>query len=142
MIEIDNISLDEWYTCVKPYQQTILRQLVSQFGEERAAEEWLTAKGPMQTATFGGSQSNEADTENYWNRLKEELDKFICGHTDYEKEQKKFLAVGKGVGIGAVSGIATWLSPIIGLAQPIILPALILLLHTASKIGVKAYCNK
>ena len=39
MIEIDNLSLNEWYTCLKPYQRAIIEQLVAKYGEERAAEE-------------------------------------------------------------------------------------------------------
>ena len=95
MIEIDDLSLNEWYACLKPYQKVVIEQLVSKYGEEKAAEEWLTARGPIQTATFGGSQTNTAEAQNYWSRLKDEFDKLICGHPDYEKEQKKFLAAGK-----------------------------------------------
>ncbi|RHH09620.1 hypothetical protein DW228_14860 [Bacteroides fragilis] len=58
MIEIDDLSLNEWYACLKPYQKVVIEQLVSKYGEEKAAEEWLTARGPIQTATFGGSQTN------------------------------------------------------------------------------------
>lgn len=72
MIEIDNLSLNEWYTCLKPYQRAIIEQLVAKYGEERAAEEWLTARGPMQTATFGGSQVNAENAPKYWDRLRSE----------------------------------------------------------------------
>ena len=89
MIEIDNLSLDEWYTCLKPYQKNAIEQLVAKYGEEKAAEEWLTARGPMQTATFGGTQTKAEDTHSYWNRLRTEIDKLICGHPDYKKEQEK-----------------------------------------------------
>ena len=77
MIEIDNLSLDEWYTCLKPYQKNAIEQLVAKYGEEKAAEEWLTARGPMQTATFGGTQTKAEDTHSYWNRLRTEIDKLI-----------------------------------------------------------------
>ena len=65
MIEIDDLSLNEWYACLKPYQKVVIEQLVSKYGEEKAAEEWLTARGPIQTATFGGSQTNTAEAQNY-----------------------------------------------------------------------------
>ena len=42
MIEIDDLSLNEWYACLKPYQKVVIEQLVSKYGEEKAAEEWLT----------------------------------------------------------------------------------------------------
>ena len=47
MIEIDDLSLNEWYACLKPYQKVVIEQLVSKYGEEKAAEEWLTARGPF-----------------------------------------------------------------------------------------------
>ena len=87
MIEIDDLSLNEWYACLKPYQKVVIEQLVSKYGEEKAAEEWLTARGPIQTATFGGSQTNTTDAQSYWSRLKDEFDKLICGHPDYENKR-------------------------------------------------------
>ena len=38
MIEIDDLSLNEWYACLKPYQKVVIEQLVSKYGEEKAAE--------------------------------------------------------------------------------------------------------
>ena len=59
----------------------------------------------------------------------------------YEKEQKKFLAAGKSIGLGSVTALSNWLSPIIGMTPAILVPAIILILHTTSKMGVKAYCS-
>lgn len=141
MIEIDNLSLDEWYSCLKPYQKTVIEQLVAKYGEEKAAEEWLMSRGPMQTATFGGVQIGSENPTNYWNRFKTEFDKLICGHPDYEKEQEKFLATGKTIGLGCVTALANWIAPIIGMSPALLVPAIILLLHTMAKMGVKAYCS-
>lgn len=135
MIEIDNLSLNEWYTCLKPYQRAIIEQLVAKYGEERAAEEWLTARGPMQTATFGGSQVNAENAPKYWDRLRSEIDKLICGHPDYKKEQEKILAAGKSIGLGGVTALANWLSPLIGMSSALLAPAIILILHTMAKMG-------
>lgn len=139
MIEIDALSLSDWYTCLKPYQKNAIEQLVAKYGEERAAEEWLMARGPIQTATFGGAQTS--NSESYWNRLKDEFDKLICGHPDYENEQKKFISASKTIGLGSVTALSTWLSPIVCLSPAILVPAIILLLHTTSKMGIKAYCS-
>lgn len=140
MIEIEDLSLDEWFKCLKPYQSSIIRQLVDNLGEERAAEEWITSTGPIQTATFGGNPFNKVDQKSYWSRIKEEFDKFICGHSAYEKEREKFLSTGKLLGTGAVSTLATWLSPSVGLPPTILIPSILLLLHTTAKISVQAYC--
>lgn len=113
---------------------------IAKYGEERAAEEWLTARGPMQTATFGGSQVNAENAPKYWDRLRSEIDKLICGHPDYKKEQEKILAAGKSIGLGGVTALANWLSPLIGMSPALLTPAIILILHTMAKMGVKAYC--
>lgn len=139
MIEIDNLPLDEWYTCLKSYQKDIIEQLVAKYGEEIAAEEWFMARGPIQTATFGGVQTN--NNESYWNRFKDEFDKLICGHPDYESEQKKFMSASKTIGLGSVTALSTWLSPIVCVSPAILVPAIILMLHTTSKMGIKAYCS-
>lgn len=139
MIDIENISLDEWYKCLKPYQVNIIKELVAIHGEERAAELWITSVGPVNTATFGGSPTG--DQSKYWDKLKKEFDKFICGHSEYENEQKKFISTGKLIGTGAVSSIATWISPAVGMSPALLVPALLLLMHTAAKITVNAYCS-
>ncbi|MCD7898891.1 MAG: hypothetical protein LUH22_03185 [Bacteroides sp.] len=141
MIKIENLPLESWINELKPYQKNIIIQLVSNFGEEKAAEEWISSRGPIQTATFGGDTSNIPDSKTYWNRLKEEFDKLVCGHPDYKKEQEKFATAGKAIGTGAVASISNWLAPIVGMSPSILIPAVILLLYTTAKIGVKAYCS-
>ena len=140
-MEIENLTLDEWYTCLKPYQKNMIEQLVSKHGEEKAAEEWFIARGPVQTVTFGGTQANAAEATKYWTRLKDEFDKLICGHPDYEKEQKKILTAGKAIGLSSVTALANWLSSVIGMSPSILVPTVVLILHTTSKMGVNAYCS-
>jgi|CZCB01.1.fsa_nt_gi hypothetical protein len=140
MIEIEKKPLEDWYEVLKPYQKSVLEQLVERYGEEKAAEEWITAMGPVQTATFGGDTSNRVNQKMYWNRLKDEFDKFICGHSSYKEEQEKLLSSGKLLGPGVVSSLATWIAPAVGMPPSIIAPALVLLLYIAAKISVKAYC--
>lgn len=140
MIEIDNLSLDEWYTCLKPYQKNAIEILVAKYGEEKAAEVWITARGPIQTATFGGSQNQNEKTLNYWNRLKDEFDKLICGHPDYEKERDKFTVAGESIGLSGASALTAIIAPLIGVSTVLLLPAIVLLLHVAAKMGIKAYC--
>ena len=79
--------------------------------KKRRAEEWITVMGPVQTATFGGDTSNRVNQKMYWNRLKDEFDKFICGHSSYKEEQEKLLSSGKLLGPGVVSSLATWIAP-------------------------------
>lgn len=140
MIEIENIPLEDWLKPLKPYQRNIIKQLVAKYGEEKAAEEWINARGPMQTVTFGGVTEDINNKKNYWNRLRNEFDKLICGHADYQKEHDKFVNAGKPIGLGAVTYIADWIAPAVGMSTAILIPAIALVLSTTAKMGVKAYC--
>lgn len=119
----------------------MITSLVQKYGEEKAAEEWITTVGPLQTATFGGDSFDKVDQKRYWIRFREEFDKLICGHPTYEEDLKKILFTGKSLGTGAVTYIATIIGPVIGMAPAILVPPIILLLHTVTKITVKAYCT-
>lgn len=140
MIEIENIPLEDWLKSLKPYQRNFIEQLVAIYGEEKAAEEWINARGPMQTVTFGGVTEDADNKINYWNRFRNEFDKFICGHTDYQDEHDKFVAAGNPIGLGAVAYIADWIAPAVGMSTAILIPAIALVLSTTAKMGVKAYC--
>ncbi len=140
MIEIENIPLEDWLKPLKPYQRNFIKQLVAKYGEEKAAEEWINARGPMQTVTFGGVTEDINNKKNYWNRLRNEFDKLICGHADYQKEHDKFVNAGKPIGLGAVTYIADWIAPAVGMSTAILIPAIALVLSTTAKMGVKAYC--
>ena len=140
MIEIENIPLEDWLKPLKPYQRNFIKQLVAKYGEEKAAEEWINASGPMQTVTFGGVTEDINNKKNYWNRLRNEFDKLICGHADYQNEHDKFVNAGKPIGLGAVTYIADWIAPAVGMSTAILIPAIALVLSTTAKMGVKAYC--
>ena len=140
MIEIENIPLEDWLKPLKPYQRNFIKQLVAKYGEEKAAEEWINARGPMQTVTFGGVTEDINNKKNYWNKLRNEFDKLICGHADYQNEHDKFVNAGKPIGLGAVTYIADWIAPAVGMSTAILIPAIALVLSTTAKMGVKAYC--
>lgn len=139
-LSIEKITTEECYASLKPYQRAIIEKLVAKYGEEGAAEQWLTSRGPCQTSTFGGSPQEQTQPLSYWSRFKTEFDKFICGHSDYDKEREKFISTGKPLGLAGVTGISTWLGPLIGISPVLLVPAIALLLTATSKMGVKAYC--
>lgn len=58
-----------------------------------------------------------------------------------KKNKRIFKQAGKSIGLGSVTALSNWLSPIIGMTPAILVPAIILILHTTSKMGVKAYCS-
>ncbi|MDE6650722.1 MAG: hypothetical protein K2K45_12420 [Muribaculaceae bacterium] len=139
-LSIQPITIEECFASLKPYQRGIIEKLVAKYGEEGAAEQWITSQGPCQTSTFGGSPQEQSHAPSYWSRFKAEFDKFICGHPDYDKEREKFVSTSKPLGLAGVTGISTWLGPLIGMSPVLLVPAIALLLTATSKMGVKAYC--
>ena len=140
-MEIVDESLETWLSVLKPYQRNTIKALLAKNDgdEEIVANLWLSSFGPINTATFGGLSSNESP-KNYWRCLKDELNKLICGDS-YEEDRKQFLDMGGLINIGASSQIAAFLAPIIGVSASFLTPAIVLLLHTISKVSVNAFCS-
>ncbi|MBJ2189722.1 MULTISPECIES: hypothetical protein [Duncaniella] len=140
-LEIENITLEDCYSILKPYQRRIVEKLVEKYGIEGAAEKWLLAKGPCQTSTFGGVTQDDKQQNDYWSRFRYEFDKLLCGHQDYEIEREKFVGTSKTIGLAGITAISTWIGPLIGLSPVLLVPSVALLLTTISKMGIKAYCS-
>lgn len=140
-MEIVDESLETWLGVLKPYQRNTIKALLANNDgdEEKVANLWLSSFGPINTATFGGLSSSESK-KNYWKCLKDELNNLICGDS-YEEDRKQFLDMGGLINIGASSQIAAFLAPIIGVSASFLTPAIVLMLHTISKVSVNAYCS-
>lgn len=136
-MEIPNYKLDEWLSVLKPYQKDIILQLVSQYGEEKAIEKWLTASGPTSTVKFGG----EGNMKPFLDRYKIEIDKLICGHPDYNNERTEFGENGQNLKTVIVSSISSLIGSTLGVSGAVLAPVIVLSLYTAGKMGVKAYCS-
>lgn len=139
-MEVETLSQDEWFSILKPYQRKYIEQLVQTYGEETTAEIWLTSVGPLQTARFGGANDSLGDRKDYWRRFKTEFDKFICGHPDYSEVRNKASQQAGSIGLIAVPLISSEIAASVGISHVIIVPAVVLLLNAASKVGVRAYC--
>lgn len=139
-MEIEQLNLDEWLSVLKPYQIKTITTLVQKYGEEEAAKRWIESKGPINTVTFGGLPSN-TQNRNYYEALKLEIHKFICGQNNYKEERKKIFGKGDLINTAVASKMAIMFSPIIGISVPMLLPALLLILNVISKISVNAFCS-
>lgn len=141
-MEIENTSLDVWLETLKPFQRKAIKKMLANNGddEEKVAELWLSSFGPINTVTFGGVPTT-ASRKNYFQCLKGELNKLICGNDVYEIERTKILNSGNLVNVAASAKIASVIAPIIGISISVLAPALVLMLHTISKMTVNAYCS-
>lgn len=136
-MEIPNYELDEWLSILKPYQRDIMTQLVSEYGEEKAIEKWLSASGPTSTVKFGG----DGNTKPFLDRYKIEINKLICGHPDYENERGEFNKENGKLKTVIVSSISSLIGSKLGVAATVLAPVIVLTLYTVGKMGVNAYCS-
>ena len=141
MIDIRDFDLDQALNALPSYQAELLKSLVRSNGEERTAEIWIDSNGPREIRHYGGTSGTQLVTNsNYWKRFKKQIDGFICGGQDWEEENKQAKKIGEGGIISISTGIAQAISPVLGIAVPILVPPIVLVLHVAAKAGIKAYC--
>lgn len=139
MIHIENSPIEEWIGELKPYQQEIIISFVAQFGEQDAAKKWLQSNGPSNTIQFGGNPNSDSTT--FYQQCVNEFNKFICGHPDYKEYRNKIKQeepIGKGIIITLISGA---LASNLGFAASLLAPFVALMLFSAGKIGLNAYCS-
>jgi len=136
-MEIPNYELDDWLSVLKPYQKSIVSQLVSEYGQEKTIEKWLTASGPTVTVKFGG----DGNMKPFLDRYKIEINKFICGHPDYNNERTQFDEKSENYKTLIVSSISSLIGSTLGVAGAALAPVIVLSLSIAGKMGVKAYCS-
>ena len=139
MIPIANDDIDNWLIVLKPYQADSIRLLINEYGDENAAEKWLTANGPSNQVAFGGISDQNQDNTFYTN-FKIEFHKFICGDPKYETERNRLgvsLIAPKQLIISIISGA---LGATFGVTGALLAPAVCVLLFIVGKMGVNAYC--
>ncbi len=138
MKEIDNIKLVEWLNELKPYQKNSISVLIDKFGEEKAAEIWITSNGPSNNVPFGGTPQS---SQPFYDRFKLEFQKFICGHPDYEGYRKKLGAESPVIKTLYISMISSAIGATIGFSATLLAPAVAILLSTVGQMGLNAYCS-
>jgi len=137
-IEIPDNEIEEWLSELMPYQRNTIAELIGKFSPEEAAEKWITAKGAQNTIPFGGSK----DTKPFWDKFREELDKFLCDYDSYIEEKA---ALNNEAGLTKavlISGISAAIGATIGYTATLLAPPVAILLWSVGKMGVNAYCNK
>ena len=139
MKEIENIKLTDWLSELKPYQRNSIEILIKNYGEEKAAEIWITSNGPLNNIPFGGERVK--DTKPFFDRFKTEFGKFICGHPDYDEDRKKLGIESPNIKSMIIAAISGALGARLGLATTLLAPAVVLLLSCVGKMGLKAYCQ-
>lgn len=133
-MNIPELSTEEWIEVLEPFQQDLIRNLLSEHSEEEAMQLWIKVSGPEQTVAFGGSGKVD-----YLKAFKSEFDKFVLGDAKYQdiiKEFNEHTTVSK---FFVVSFIATALSESLGVVSGVVAPLIVLALGSIGRIGLNAY---
>lgn len=140
MIQIEKFNLQEALNQLPSYQSKTIQVLIDKHGEENAAKIWIESNGPKEISHNGGTTQIISQDSSYWQRLKEQFNSFVCGNENYSDERKQAIAIGETGATSLAAYLAGIISPIIGISVPILVPAILLLLHLAAKMGIGAYC--
>ena len=138
MSNLEEISLDEWLSVLKPYQINSIKTLINIHGEDKAAEIWISANGPSNIAQFGGIHQS---TQPFFDNFKTEFKKFICGRPDYDSYRIQLNSESKVINTIYVSVISAAIGATLGFAAALLAPAVAILLSAVGKMGIKAYCT-
>ena len=137
MINIPNNTLDEWLRELKPYQSNSIRELNKDNEIEEVARIWITIQGNDTTVPFGVVEN----TTPFWERFKEEFNKFICDDDSYKEEKQKLLKENTVTNGLLISVISAALGSTIGFTATILAPAVVIMLSIVAKVGKMAYCK-
>lgn len=135
--EVPNSDLDAWLSVLKPYQRNVIKEFLREVPPEQAAERWLGTAGSPNIVPFGGSR----DTKPFWDKFKSEFRRFLCDDGAYVEEKAALCAEGGVSKALLISAISAAIGASIGYAATLLAPAVAIMLCTAGKIGVNAYCG-
>jgi hypothetical protein len=120
------------------YQRKTIETLLQQGrSNEEIAEIWLEANGPSNTFPFGTENKKNA----FFEKLKIEVEDFICNEEKYIEERKQVIEKCRAGSLVGITSLTAFIAPIIGTAPSLILPVVVLILDTALKMGINAWCS-
>lgn len=136
--EIVQGAPEEWLNALPEYHsKRILRMESAGTDLEQIAQAYLERVGPADNAPYGVV---EGAKQGYWEAVKGEVNKFVCGGPGYEDLRKQVEAGWEKGKTWIVSVVAAFIASNIGVAAAIILPVVGIAFALVARIGVKAYC--
>jgi hypothetical protein len=136
-VEIDGTA-EDWIGALPRHEAETIRAMSASGKKlDAIALTWLTKAGPDNTFPFGG----ESVQEGFYQRIKEELHKLICGDPSYEKLRKQIAGQLKQHKGKVVGMIAAAVGAIIGLAAVALVPVVAIILSIVAEVGVNAWCK-
>ncbi|MFM9268363.1 type II toxin-antitoxin system Phd/YefM family antitoxin [Tychonema sp. BBK16] len=128
------VDSKEWLETLPGYQQIRIKQLVdSSNSYEEAAKQWLNAM-PENTFPLGAEQAKNVFIE----KVRDEIEKFLRGDEKYADEQKQLFSSSDVLQKTLVSSVSVAIAPVIGTAAAYIMPVVVLVFMTMTKIADRA----
>ena len=134
---LPNISMEDALGAMKPYQRDLMKQLVDAHGEQAATELWLTSNGPGEVEKFGGSP---LPPNQFLERFLLEFRLFICGDPKYNSAREEISQLAKDHIKDMITIISTAVAITVGVASALVIPAVSILLHIVTSIGINVWC--
>jgi hypothetical protein len=139
--EFDNLLNDDpnqWLDCLPAYQKTSVQELLAKNSADEVAAKWLTASF---ASTFAFGAQVNPNSSVFREKLKEELEAFLCGSPKYNAERKQFLSLSKDGRTYLVGALSVAIAPHLGASAVFLAPAIILLLYSFGKVSIRAWCS-
>lgn len=134
----EELQGEDFIDILPSYQKNTLRALSEQGrSNEEIAQIWLEANGPANNFPFG----SERKKNSFYEHVKVEVEEFICNEEKYKEEKKRFADLIKTGKLAAVSSMAIAIANVVGASATLIVPVIVLILDTASKMGINAWCS-
>lgn len=137
-IDFDKEGADTWINSLQPYQASMIHKMRNNGIEfEEIAINLLSRTGSDNTAPFGA----DGAPKNYFDSLKEEFRKFLCGDESYEDLRKQVSENWNKGKLPIATTITAVIANVLGLLPAVVLPVVMILLAMAAEIGRKAWCE-
>jgi hypothetical protein len=131
-------DIQEWTSSLPSYQRSVIENMLASQDPTEVAISWLSSSGPKDTAPFGGVRTGA--TLFYENLLKE-IQKLMCGSSDYDQERKALINAGSAGKMLIVSTVSIAVAPHVGAAAVVIGPAVAIVLALLSNSGKATVCD-
>jgi PHD/YefM family antitoxin component YafN of YafNO toxin-antitoxin module len=129
--QLFQVENEEWLTTLPKYQQIRIKQLVDSTNSyEEAAKQWLNAM-PENTFPLGAEQARNLFIE----KVRDEIEKFLSGDEKYADEHQQLVSSSEVLQKTLVSSVSAAIAPVIGTAAAYIMPVVVLVFMTMTKIA-------
>lgn len=128
----------DWMDALPPYQRRIVSTMLIGTDPLQAADTWLQASGPKDTAPFGAGAGR---VNIFLLNLMREMYKLICTNDGYATDREQLVSAATAGKSTFVAAIATALAPSLGAAAVVISPAIVLVLSVCYNAAVSSGCQ-